>query len=84
MGFLGTVCFIVGLGIELYLFVYRILQMGPIAGRPLLILGALLLVIGLQMISIGLLGEMIIFTHAGEIQEYNIETVIERGMEKTS
>lgn len=84
MGFLGTICFLVGLVIEVYLFVYRILQIGPIAGRPLLILGALLLVIGIQMISIGLLGEMIIFTHAGEIEEYNIEAVIEGGVEKKS
>jgi len=76
LGFLGTVFMLGGLGIELYLFVYRILGMGPIAGRPLLILGALLLVIGIQMISIGLLGEMLIFTHAGDIEEYNIQTII--------
>jgi len=76
LGFVGTVFMLGGLGIEIYLFIYRILQMGPIAGRPLLILGALLLVIGIQMISIGLLGEMIIFTHAGEIEEYNIEEII--------
>lgn len=76
LGFFGTVFMIVGFGIELYLFIYRILGMGPIAGRPLLILGALLLVIGIQMISIGLLGEMLIFTHAGDIEEYNIEEII--------
>lgn len=76
LGFFGTVFMLVGLGIELYLFVYRILGMGPIAGRPLLILGALLLVIGIQLISIGLLGEMLIFTHAGDIEEYNIQTII--------
>jgi len=76
LGFLGTIFVIAGLGIEIYLFVYRILQMGPIAGRPLLILGALLLVIGIQMISIGLLGEMIIFTHAGDIKDYNIEKIL--------
>jgi hypothetical protein len=34
------------------------------------------LVIGLQMISIGLIGEMIIYTHAREIKEYNIEKVL--------
>jgi hypothetical protein len=61
---------------NLYLFVYRIFGFGAIAGRPLLLLGALLLVIGLQMISIGLIGEMIIYTHAREIKEYNIETVV--------
>lgn len=76
LGFVGTVFILFGLGILIYLFVYRILQMGGIAGRPLLVLGALLLVLGVQMISIGLLGEMIIFTHAGDIEEYNIQEVI--------
>ncbi|MBN1779908.1 glycosyltransferase [bacterium] len=76
MGFFGAMFFLSGLVIELYLGVYRLLKLGPIAGRPLLILGALLLVIGIQMITIGLLGEMIIFTHAGDIEEYNIEEVI--------
>lgn len=76
LGFLGTIFVLAGLGIEIYLFIYRILQIGGIAGRPLLILGALLLVIGIQMISIGLLGEMLIFTHAGDIEEYNIQEII--------
>lgn len=76
LGFMGTVFAICGLGIEIYLFIYRILRIGPIAGRPLLILGALFLVIGIQMISIGLLGEMIIFTHAEDIEGYNIEEII--------
>jgi len=76
LGFLGSFLFLIGFGIEAYLFVYRVLMLGPIAGRPLLILGALLLVIGIQMISIGLLGEMVNFTHAGDIEEYNIEEII--------
>jgi glycosyltransferase involved in cell wall biosynthesis len=76
LGFVGSVFIFLGLGILVYLFIYRILQMGGIAGRPLLVLGALFLVIGVQMISIGLLGEMIIFTHAGDIEEYNIEEII--------
>ncbi|MFO7888928.1 MAG: glycosyltransferase [bacterium] len=76
LGLLGTIFIVLGMIIELYLFFYRIFLIGPIAGRPLLILGALLLVIGIQMISIGLIGEMIIFTHAGDIKEYNIKEVI--------
>lgn len=78
MGFLGMIFCLAGLIIEFYLFVYRILMLGPIAGRPLLLLGALLLVIGIQMITIGLLGEMIIFSHAGDIEEYNIESIIQK------
>ncbi len=76
MGFLGSILILLGLGILIYLFFYRVLLLGPIAGRPLLLLGAMLLVIGVQMISIGLLGEMMIFTHAGDIEEYNIEEII--------
>ena len=77
LGFVGALFFIVGAIINLYLFVYRILGYGGIAGKPMLLLGTLLFIIGIQMISIGLLGEMIIFTHAKEIQDYNIEQVIE-------
>lgn len=77
LGFLGLIFTLVGAGMNLYLFIYRVLQFGPIAGRPLLLLGALFLVIGIQMISIGLIGEMIIFTHAREMKEYTIEEILE-------
>lgn len=76
LGFFGIIFTLAGLTMNFYLFVYRIFGFGAIAGRPLLLLGALLLVIGLQMISIGLIGEMIIYTHAREIKEYNIEMVV--------
>jgi len=76
LGFVGAVFAIAGLGINIYLFIYRFFGFGGIAGRPLLLLGGLLLMVGIQMISIGLIGEMIIFTHAGEIKEYNIEKII--------
>ncbi|MFQ5822481.1 MAG: glycosyltransferase [bacterium] len=79
LGFFGLIFALSGAAINLYLFIYRLFHIGPIAGRPLLLLGALLLVIGIQMISIGLIGEMIIFTHAKEIKEYNIEKIISRG-----
>lgn len=75
LGFLGAVFTAIGLLISIYLFLYRILGFGGIAGRPMLLLGVLLLVIGIQMISIGLLGEMIIFTHARKIKEYNIKEI---------
>lgn len=76
LGFFGMIFTLAGVLMNLYLFIYRLFEFGAIAGRPLLLLGALLLIIGLQMISIGLIGEMIIYTHAREIEEYNIETVV--------
>ena len=78
LGFLGAIFTLVGAGINIYLFIYRFFGFGGIAGRPLLLLGAMLLVIGIQMISLGLIGEMIIFTHAKDVKEYNIEEIIER------
>lgn len=77
LGFLGAIFTATGAAIDLYLFFYRLLGFGGIAGRPMLLLGTVLLVIGLQMIAIGLLGEMIIFTHARQIREYNIEEILE-------
>ncbi|MDZ7346626.1 MAG: glycosyl transferase family 2, partial [candidate division KSB1 bacterium] len=72
----GMILTTVGAVIDIYLFFYRLFGFGGIAGRPMLLLGTVLLVIGLQMIAIGLLGEMIIFTHARQIREYNIEEII--------
>jgi glycosyltransferase involved in cell wall biosynthesis len=55
-----------GLGglITAYLGVYRLLGLGKLADRPLLILSTLLLVLGVQALSIGLLGELVIFAGA--------------------
>jgi glycosyltransferase involved in cell wall biosynthesis len=77
LGFIGVIFTVAGAAMNIYLFVYRILGIGGIAGRPLLLLGALLLVIGIQMISIGLIGEIIIFTHARNLKDYSIEVIIE-------
>jgi glycosyltransferase involved in cell wall biosynthesis len=76
LGFLGVIFSVAGSVLTLYLFFYRITGQGPIAGRPLLLLGILLFIIGIQMIAIGLLGEMIIYTHASDIKEYNIEEIV--------
>lgn len=57
-GMVGVVLFVGGFGIGLYLTVLKI--MGEAIGRrPLLTLGILLMVIGVQFVSVGLLGEMV-------------------------
>ena len=62
-GLVGSELFIAGAIIVGYLGLYRLFEFGGIAGRPLLILGALLMMLGAQLFSIGLLGELLIFTH---------------------
>jgi glycosyltransferase involved in cell wall biosynthesis len=74
-GTLGAAVFSVGFVISAYLALYRLLGYGGIANRPLLLLGILLIVFGVQSISIGLVGEIVIFTHARE-KEYRIEKVL--------
>ncbi len=58
-GVWGIVSFIVGGIIDLYLIVERILQLTALSDRPLFLVGFLLIIIGIQFVSIGLLGEMI-------------------------
>jgi glycosyltransferase involved in cell wall biosynthesis len=74
-GLIGSMLFIGGTLITLYLGLYRILGFGGIAERPLLLLGVLLMVLGVQLLSIGLIGEIVIFTHARQIKEYRIDEI---------
>ena len=57
-GPVGLLAFLLGLIINLYLSLLWF-SGTPIGSRPLLILGVLLMILGIQSISIGLLGEMI-------------------------
>jgi len=75
-GLIGSALFGVGLSINLYLTVIRLMG-NAIGDRPLLLLGVLLMVLGIQTFAIGLVGEIIIFTHAKKIKEYNIEQFLE-------
>jgi glycosyltransferase involved in cell wall biosynthesis len=72
-GLIGIALFGVGSIINGYLALYKILGFGGIADRPLLLLGVILMVLGVQTLSIGLIGEILIFIHARRLKEYNIE-----------
>ena len=50
-----------------------------IADRPLLLLGVLLLVLGVQAISLGLVGEMIVHLHAPRRKPYRLARVSRKG-----
>ncbi len=76
-GLIGINLFSVGAVITGYLAYVRLFMSQGIAGRPLLLLGLLLMVLGIQIASLGLLGELIIFTHARDIKEYHIGEIIE-------
>ncbi len=58
-GILGVAAFMVGLVISCILTYEKLLLDKDLSNRPLLFLGVLLIIVGIQFISIGLLGEMI-------------------------
>jgi len=75
-GILGSGVFALGFLITLYLIAERLLGGVALANRPALILSSLLIILGIQVLAIGLIGEIIIFTHAREIKEYTIAEIV--------
>ena len=69
-GRIGGFCLVAGLGITLYMLCVWIIE-HVLRVRPLLIGGVILVILGIQFISMGLLAEMIVSTHRGE-EEYTI------------
>lgn len=63
-GLAGIISFLLGFGVTAYLAVERLFWSVYLTNRPLLFLGILLMIIGVQMFSIGLIGEMITATSA--------------------
>lgn len=59
-GPLGVIFATAGTGISFYLSLEKIINGTNIGNRPLLLLGALLIIVGVQFVGLGLLGEMIV------------------------
>lgn len=76
-GLIGLTVLALGLLLTLYLVFERTFLGVGLADRPALILSTLMVVLGIQIISVGLIGEIVIFTHAKDIKEYNIDEIIE-------
>jgi glycosyltransferase involved in cell wall biosynthesis len=75
-GMIGSVIGVVGAVILAILVFERMFLDTALADRPALLLSSLLVVLGLQVFSLGLLGELIIFTHARSLKEYKISEII--------
>jgi glycosyltransferase involved in cell wall biosynthesis len=74
----GLLAFLGGLGISLYLFVVWLNPAsGPIGTRPLLTLAVLLMILGIQLVSLGLVGEMILSRHGSPADLYSVAEVLD-------
>jgi glycosyltransferase involved in cell wall biosynthesis len=76
-GMVGASTLSIGTILVIYLVIDRLVFGNALANRPALLLSSLLVVLGLQLFALGLLGELIIFTHAGGMKDYQVERVIE-------
>lgn len=83
-GMIGSIVFVVGAVGLLEVVVERLFFGQPLADRPALLLSSLLLVLGIQIGALGLLGELIIFTHARSMKEYRVERVVNPGADARS
>jgi glycosyltransferase involved in cell wall biosynthesis len=75
-GMVGVGTFVVGALLVAWLVIDRLVFGEPLADRPALLLSSLMVVLGLQLFAIGLLGELIIFTHARDIKDYQVADVV--------
>jgi glycosyltransferase involved in cell wall biosynthesis len=75
-GMVGVATLSIGVLELLYLVIDRVVFHTPLADRPALLLASLFIVLGVQIFALGLLGELIIFTHAGGSKDYQVDRVI--------
>lgn len=71
----GLIIFSLGAILGLILFVQRFFFEIALADRPIVLVSLLLVVFGILAFAIGLVGELIIFTHAKDIKDYIVEEV---------
>ena len=82
--FFGTIGFLaaaIGGIFTLVLVIQRLFFGMGLADRPALLLGSLLIVLGVQTFALGLIGELIIFTHGTKMKEYSIRRIIDGAAE---
>ncbi|MBU0755645.1 MAG: glycosyltransferase [Planctomycetes bacterium] len=77
----GGFCAVAGLLIIFYLVLMTFTGLGakptPLRNQPMLIFAVAMVVLGIQIFSIGLVGEIIIFTQSKNLKEYRVSDVLE-------
>ncbi len=71
-GTLGILLTMLGIGLDLWLVFDKYVNMVPMSNRPLTLFGVALIIVGVQSVSLGLIGEMIVKTNL-ENANYSIK-----------
>jgi len=71
-GMLGTLAFLGGFLISLWISIDKLVFGIPIGDRPLLLFGVVLILVGVQTFTVGLIGEMIVVPRMKDTDKYQI------------
>ena len=74
-GAIGLPIFLLGLLTTAVLVGYRIFGSTALADRPVLIFSVLMIVLGIQIIGLGLVGEIIIFAQSRRMKQYTVRSI---------
>ena len=83
-GVVGSVFLVAGLLLIAIVVGERMVADLAAAGRPMLLFGVVFVVLGVQLFAIGLIGELIIYTHGRELKEYTVAEIVNEGDTVTS
>jgi glycosyltransferase involved in cell wall biosynthesis len=75
-GFWGLVFFLIGFATDAYLVYLKFVEGMSLSNRPLFVGGILLIIVGVQFISVGLLGELISKTRSTPEREYSVKDML--------
>ena len=75
-GSFGTLAFLAGSVISLWISIDKIVFGNPIGDRPLLLMGVLMIIVGVQMFTTGLLGEMMIKREMERTSSYRVTDIV--------
>lgn len=76
-GYAGVLFFLAGFGVDAYFSLKGLLITGRIGHQAAMLMGVFLMIVGIQFISIGLLGELMINRLESRNKDYNVEDIVE-------
>lgn len=76
-GILGVLAILIGVALSVEPLYAKAFEGESLANRPAFVLGVILAAFGVQLIGLGVIGEIIIFTQAGQMRDYKVEEVLD-------
>ncbi len=80
-GAIGMPILLLGLVVTATLVGFRLFADAPLADRPALIFAVMMIVLGIQIVGLGLVGEIIIFAQSRRMKQYAVKSILRQSEE---